>query len=170
VKLDENRVRGRRERLGLTLAMLAQKAGTSKNTLLSAEHGGDIRPTTASKIAEALDVEIGDLLGEPTYPKAPEQLSFEWTLSVTDTDMLRAALRDVPTERLRNWIKALAGNQRVKTVEDLRTREGIDEARAQSLVMHRATEIRAELLRRNDEDPKDYLPDLAKYLNALDLP
>lgn len=68
MKLDEYRVRGRRERLGLTLAMLARKAGTSKNTILSAEHGADIRPTTARKIAEALDVEIADLLGEAESP------------------------------------------------------------------------------------------------------
>ena len=70
MKLDENRVRGRRERLGLTLAMLARKAGTSKNTILSAEHGVDIRPTTARKIAEALEVEIDHLLGETGSPLA----------------------------------------------------------------------------------------------------
>src|SRR4051794_26308141 len=50
--------------------MLARKVGMSKNTILSAEHGGDIRPTTARKIAEALDVEIGDLLGEADSPLA----------------------------------------------------------------------------------------------------
>ena len=77
MKLDEYRVRGRRERLGLTLAMLAQKAGTSKNTILSAEHGGDIRPTTARKIAEALDVEIDALLGETASPLAEAPPSAE---------------------------------------------------------------------------------------------
>jgi DNA-binding XRE family transcriptional regulator len=70
LKLDEDRVRGTRERLGLTLAMVAQRAGTSKNTVLSAEHGADIRPTTARKIADALHVEIEDLLGEQTHPLA----------------------------------------------------------------------------------------------------
>jgi len=50
--------------------MVARKAGTSKNTILSAEHGGDIRPTTARKLAEALDVEIDDLLGETESPLA----------------------------------------------------------------------------------------------------
>jgi transcriptional regulator with XRE-family HTH domain len=78
LKLDEDRVRRKRERLGLTVAMLAQKAGTSKNTILSAEHGGDIRPTTARKIAKALDVEIDDLLGESEGPLGearPSQLT-----------------------------------------------------------------------------------------------
>jgi transcriptional regulator with XRE-family HTH domain len=85
LKLDEDRVRGKRERLGLTVAMLAQKAGTSKNTVLSAEHGRDIRPTTARKIAEALDVEIDDLLGEPESPLAEAlpsaQLTFNGVLA-----------------------------------------------------------------------------------------
>jgi transcriptional regulator with XRE-family HTH domain len=66
LKLDQDRVRGTRERLGLTLAMVAQRAGTSKNTVLSAEHGADIRPTTARKIAAALGVEIVELLPEET--------------------------------------------------------------------------------------------------------
>jgi len=57
--------------------MLAGKAGTSKNTILSAEHGGDIRPTTARKIAEALDVEIDDLLGETESPLAEAAPSAE---------------------------------------------------------------------------------------------
>ncbi len=68
MKLDEHKVRGTRERRGLTLAMVAQRAGTSKNTVLSAEHGADIRPTTARKIAEALNVEIDDLLLEQAHP------------------------------------------------------------------------------------------------------
>ena len=64
MKLDEDKVRASRERQGLTVALLAQRARTSKNTILSAEHGGDIRPTTARKIAAALGVVISDLLPE----------------------------------------------------------------------------------------------------------
>jgi transcriptional regulator with XRE-family HTH domain len=81
LRLDENTVRGTRERLGLTLAMVAQRAGTSKNTVMSAEHGADIRPTTARKIAEALGVEIADLLGEPDSPKAQAPPSQQLTLN-----------------------------------------------------------------------------------------
>ncbi|MDP9476535.1 MAG: helix-turn-helix domain-containing protein [Actinomycetota bacterium] len=81
MKLDEERVRGARERLGLTLTMVAQRAGTSKNTVLSAEHGGDIRPTTARKIAEALEVEITDLIGEQAHPKAQASPSQQLTLN-----------------------------------------------------------------------------------------
>jgi transcriptional regulator with XRE-family HTH domain len=58
--------------------MVAQQAGTSKNTVMSAEHGADIRPTTARKIAEALGVEIADLLGESDSPKAQPPLPDFW--------------------------------------------------------------------------------------------
>jgi hypothetical protein len=83
--------------------------------------------------------------------------------------MLRLRLLDVPTEELRSWIKALAGNQRDRTIEDLRTHADMREAVAESLVMFRATIIRGELLSREDEDPKNYLPDLKRHLDALDI-
>jgi hypothetical protein len=83
--------------------------------------------------------------------------------------MLRLRLRDVPTQELRSWIKALAGNQRHRTIEDLRTHTDMREAVAKSLVMLRATIIRGELLSREDEDPKNYLPDLKRHLDALDI-
>jgi hypothetical protein len=63
----------------------------------------------------------------------------------------------------------LAGNQRARTVEGLRTDAGMREAVAESLVMLRATIIREELLSREDEDPKNYLPDLKRHLDALDI-
>ena len=177
--MDELR-RIRYER-GLSQQRLADLANVDKVTIVHIENG-KVSPKveTLEKLADALGVELGDLFPKaqaPLFQELPDsaaeeerRYSEEGTFSVSDTDMLRVRLRDVPTGRLRNRIKALAGNQRAKSVEDLRTREGMDEATAQSLVMHRATEIRAELLRRNDEDPKDYLPDLEKYLHALDLP
>jgi transcriptional regulator with XRE-family HTH domain len=81
LRLDEDTVRGTRERLGLTLAMVAQRAGTSKNTVMSAEHGADIRPTTARKISGALGVEISDLLGESDSPKAEAPPSQQLTIN-----------------------------------------------------------------------------------------
>jgi transcriptional regulator with XRE-family HTH domain len=106
LKLDEDRVRGKRERLGLTLAMLAQKAGTSKNTILSAEHGGDIRPTTARKIAEALGTDIADLLGESDSPKGIAPPSVQLTLNG-----VLAEARRRPTEQeikaLGRWLSYL---------------------------------------------------------------
>ncbi len=148
---------------------LEERAGVSKRTISEIERGVRTPHTlTLAKLANALEVDLDELL-EDEAPKgrAPQQL--EWVLSVADVEMLRHRLRDVPTELLRGWIKALAGNQRHKTIEDMKSREGINEAVAQSLLMFRATILRDELLRREDEDPKDYLPDLRKHLDALGL-
>ncbi len=61
-----------RERLGWSIEMVGEKAGTSKNSVLRAEHEGEIRPLTARKIAEALGVEVADLLLEEVESQAPK--------------------------------------------------------------------------------------------------
>ncbi len=61
-----------RERLGWSIEMVGEKAGTSKNSVLRAEHEGEIRPLTARKIAEALGVEVVDLLLEEVESQAPK--------------------------------------------------------------------------------------------------
>jgi transcriptional regulator with XRE-family HTH domain len=65
VKLDAKRVVEARERLGLAQEELATRAEVSPNTVLRVEHGLDIRPITARRIARGLGLEVGDL-----YPKA----------------------------------------------------------------------------------------------------
>lgn len=70
MKLDKNKLLQARERLGYSLETVGEKAGTSKNSVLRAEHEEDIRPLTARKIAEALGVEVAELIREPTAPKA----------------------------------------------------------------------------------------------------
>jgi transcriptional regulator with XRE-family HTH domain len=104
LKLDEDTVRRIRERQGLTLAMVAARAGTSKNTVLSAEHGGDIRPTTARKIAEALGVEITDLLGETEHPLAEAPPSQEKLFN----NGILAEERRAPTAAELNAVEKLA--------------------------------------------------------------
>jgi transcriptional regulator with XRE-family HTH domain len=61
-----------RERLGWSIEMVGEKAGTSKNSVLRAEHEGEIRPLTARKIAEALGVEVADLLLEEVETPDPK--------------------------------------------------------------------------------------------------
>jgi transcriptional regulator with XRE-family HTH domain len=123
LKLDEDRVRQIRERQGLTLAMLAARAGTSKNTVLSAEHGGDLRPTTAQKIAQALGVTIADLMEEVVLPKAASTTPLlEWALTASDEDFDRriktAGNREV-TEllQLNNLVPRTQGPQRDRILE-----------------------------------------------------
>jgi transcriptional regulator with XRE-family HTH domain len=66
MKLDQNRVRAARERLGLSRADLAERAEISPNSAVRAEKAQEIRPLTARRIARALGVEVADL-----YPKGP---------------------------------------------------------------------------------------------------
>jgi len=152
-----------RARKGLSLLAASEQLGVDRHTLRDLELGQGRTPRypTLAKIAEGYGVPVEDLLEEPV-PLADA--------SATGHLQVRALqLRETPTAELREQVKALAGNQRAKTIEDLRTREGMQKAVAQSLVMHEATEIRAELLERGEEDPKAYLPDLRRYLDALDI-
>lgn len=70
MKLDRDELIRARERLGYAVETVAEEAGVSKNSVLRAEHGQDIRPLTARKIAGALGVAVADLYREPDYPKA----------------------------------------------------------------------------------------------------
>ena len=65
MKLDASRVVEARERLGLAQDDLAVRAEVSPNTILRIEHGFEIRPVTARRVARALGLEVADL-----YPKA----------------------------------------------------------------------------------------------------
>jgi transcriptional regulator with XRE-family HTH domain len=70
LRLDGNKVRRARERLGYSMEMVGEEAEVSKNSILRAEHDGDIRPVTARRIAQALGVEVADLIEESAIPKA----------------------------------------------------------------------------------------------------
>ena len=63
----------------------------------------------------------------------------------------------------------MVGNQPARTREDLKKslKEGTERQRRVE-ILRRATEIREELLNRGaDEDPRNDLPDLDKFLEAL---
>jgi len=72
MRLDHERVRWHRDRLGWTLEALAEKAEVAKGTVLRAEHGEDVRPSSGRRIARALGVEISDLI--PDKPRRVREL------------------------------------------------------------------------------------------------
>jgi len=84
LRLDRDRLLRAREVLGYGLEKTAEEAGVSKNSVLRAEHGAEIRPVTARKIAAALGVEVADLLGA----------GHRKTLEVPDTPLARSSLED----------------------------------------------------------------------------
>jgi transcriptional regulator with XRE-family HTH domain len=63
-------LRGLRELHGLTQKELADASGVSLRSVAGYEGGAHVRPNTARKLAQALDVEVADLVGADSYPKA----------------------------------------------------------------------------------------------------
>src|SRR5215210_9056474 len=60
--LDSTKVRRARERIGASIETAAERAGVAKGSFLRAEHGEDIRPVTARRVAEGLGVRVADLV------------------------------------------------------------------------------------------------------------
>jgi transcriptional regulator with XRE-family HTH domain len=72
LRLDGERVREGRERLALSIENVSAKARVSPHTWVRAEHGEEIRPSSVRRIAEALGVEPGQLMGELVLPGKAE--------------------------------------------------------------------------------------------------
>jgi transcriptional regulator with XRE-family HTH domain len=62
VKLDADKVRWQRDSRGWTLETTAKNAEVALGTVLRAEHGEDIRPSSGRRIARAFDVDISELV------------------------------------------------------------------------------------------------------------
>ena len=116
LKLDRTKLQRAREMLGYGIETTAEKAGVSKNSVLRAEHEEDIRPVTARKIAEALKVEVRDLLplGQPpplevssTYFVPPAEgdepdivtLQFQYVRLMEENDRLLQTVRRLEREK-----------------------------------------------------------------------
>lgn len=59
-----------RELHGLTQKELADVSGVSLRSVAGYEGGAHVRPNTARKLAQALNVEVADLVGSDSYPKS----------------------------------------------------------------------------------------------------
>ena len=62
-----------RELRGLTQPELAAASGVSMRTIVNEEHGGEARPSTAHKLAVALDVSLTVLAGVEPFPVAQQK-------------------------------------------------------------------------------------------------
>ena len=62
-----------RELRGLTQPELAAASGVSMRTIVNEEHGGEARPSTARKLAVALDVSPTVLAGVEPFPVAQQK-------------------------------------------------------------------------------------------------
>jgi transcriptional regulator with XRE-family HTH domain len=130
MKLDPEKVREARERLGFSFDALAKESGVSQTSAIRAEHGEEIRPLTARRLAKGLGVKVADL-----YPgKVPAPTS---SLSESESDGERRVV-DLSPEEFRQAL-AEASEAGAKALVDLYTR--LD-----------AERINAELRFRGDED------------------
>lgn len=77
MKLEAEKVLRARERLGYSLTTASERIGVARASLLNAEHGREIRPLTARKIAEGYGLKVADLIAENgSRPKAQAPLPF----------------------------------------------------------------------------------------------
>jgi transcriptional regulator with XRE-family HTH domain len=110
LEVQLTRLKEWREAKGLMQKELAAAAGMSEFTVVRAERGDSLRPSTARKVAEALDITVADLLERPPVPlaEAPKETGR------LEGEQLEA---DSPKDR-QHWERVLASvRQRQREVE-----------------------------------------------------
>ena len=102
------RLRQWREFRGLTQKDLAAESGVSVRSIAGYEAGAGIRPNTARKLAEALNIEVADFFREPESPKVSAPSSQQLTLNGELEEERRRAERERLIDKLPGWIRAAA--------------------------------------------------------------
>lgn len=103
------RLREWREARALTQVELAERAGVSSRSVAGYEAGTGARPPTVRKLAEALDVEVMDLMGGAARPKEESRSSLEPSLfNGLDERRPLLILTDALTAAADTWIEAVA--------------------------------------------------------------
>jgi transcriptional regulator with XRE-family HTH domain len=113
MKLPE--LRHVRELRGLTQPELAAASGVSMRTIVNEEHGGEARPSTARKLAVALDVSLTVLAGVEPFAVAQQKPSQEAPESPPlnlpamqqeqDANLRRKALEASTPEELARYVR-----------------------------------------------------------------
>ena len=152
------RLREWRESKGETQLTLSERSGVAEHTISRIEHGAELRPTTARKLADALDVEVADLMESPPAPLSSLVSEAPPKAESPDTglDELLGAAREIKAE----WMR-LAAYERViglSREEHLRTLRRLEELdRRMDEIKERVDEIQPPLCRITYYDP-DRLP------------
>jgi hypothetical protein len=104
-------------------------AGVSPHTWVRAEHNGEIRPSSARRIADALGVEPGQLMGEPPVPLGHASPS----PAQNKERRIYAAVLDIAVQ---------AGNLRRKSAEIIASGEQPEDSVIQSLIAEHNAVVR----------------------------
>ena len=152
----------------LTLRELEARSGVSKDTISDLERGlRKPRPVTLAKLAEALGIEVAELLEIAHPPKEPRPLSAEWALSVP-REKLEREIKEADAGLLHKLLAELTGDEYPRTREDLRSgKERSEQGGGRIEAFSRAYDVWEELRERGEEAPEQGLPAFRKYLEAL---
>ena len=112
MRLDPEKVRRARESLGYSIEATGEKGDLSPNSVLRAEHGEEIRPSTARRLAKALNTEVVALYPKAEAPSSPtpaEAVREERRTAGAGGDELSAgpSRRQVAIEEAQEAIEAL---------------------------------------------------------------
>jgi transcriptional regulator with XRE-family HTH domain len=162
-----------RESHGLMQKEVAKEAGVSEYTVLRAEGGLSIRPNTARKIAEALNITVADLLEDPPVPLEQASTSSRPAEEEEASKELREELRKIQEAFLEahNLFEELAGTYKAngdeERLEALRSAVALSSLGAAQLVeedvdIDRDYELGVEHV----VDALNQLDDLSKVLEA----
>ncbi len=168
------RLREERLRNGWSQKDLARESKINVDTISGIETGQhEPRPSTLTKLAKALSIEVRDLFAEPALAgkaEAPATGRLPGWATTTDLNVLNQNVSEVPTEELHNLVKRLAQNLRWnRTLEGVRS-EPRSVSHARVLNRARTDAIVAELLRRGEEPPEEYLISHRQWQKAMEPP
>jgi transcriptional regulator with XRE-family HTH domain len=152
---------------GLSQRELAERAKVSPATVYEMEAGRRPQPrgSTLRKLAEALGVDVSELVEDFYSPKDSSLLTPERALKMP-RERFAAEIKGAETEPLHKLLGALVGDDLPRTRKDLKAgrREAIPEE-----AFSRALEVRAELIERGEKSPESQLPAFKKRLEVLHL-
>ncbi len=155
-----------RKSRGLSQRELAERASVSPATIYELEAGRRPQPrgSTLRKLADALGIDVSELVEDFYSPKDSSLLSVERALSMSPEAFLRE-IKATETDRLYKVLAGLVGDDVRRTRGDLKVGvQGIPQ-NAFSL----ALEVRAELIGRGEKPPEEKLPVFRRRLVALHL-
>lgn len=151
---------------GLSQRELAERANVSPATVYEMEAGRRPQPrgSTLRKLADALGVDVSELVEDFYSPKDSSLLTAERALKMP-RESLERAIKAEATDRLHKLLAELVGDDITRSRSDLKT--GVEGIPPNAFSV--ALEVRAKLIERGEESPENRLPVFKRRLEALHL-
>lgn len=174
-----------REARGETQVTLAERSGVAEHTISRIEHGAFLRPSTARKLADALNVSVADLMEKPSVPLgepvplaeapytgptpqgpvAPQGWSFTPNL-----DILSRNMETFSSEELHEAIRQLSADLKANRTYESALAETREETVMRARNLAAIHVLGEELRRRGDEPPENWLPAYRRWKQIIMTP